>query len=84
MKRSLAPTPWLLPRGTKLAYSGLENDLDALLRLQSTHSLTGYPAVTMIFFNYHHRTMLMNCIYSLIKFAGGFTLGRRAEVGYDL
>ena len=67
---ALAHTPWLLPPSTKMPYSGMENDLDGLLRTQANRTVHGFPAVTMIFFTHHHRTMLMNCIYSLVKFAG--------------
>ena len=76
---ALAHTPWLLPPGTKLPYSGLENDLDGLLRTQASRSVQGFPAVTMVFFSHHHRTMLMNCVYSLSKFAGRCMLGKAAS-----
>jgi len=74
---ALAHTPWLLPPGTKLPYSGLENDLDSLLSIQASKPVQGFPAVTMIFFSHHHRTMLMNCVYSLSKFAGRCAVGWR-------
>ena len=82
VQSALAHTPWLLPPGTKLPYSGMENDLDGLLRTQANRTVRGFPAVTMIFFNHHHRAMLMNCIYSLVKFAGTSTLRspKRCEV----
>jgi len=77
---AVAHVPWLLPRGTKLPYSGLENDLDGLLRTQANRTVHGFPAVTMIFFNHYHRVMLMNCIYSLVKFAGKCLVRRREWV----
>ncbi len=66
---SFAPAPWLLPRGLQLPYTGLHTDLDRLLEVQAAH-VGGYRAVSLIFFNYHQSLLLMNCLYSMSKFAG--------------
>ncbi|GAB4815504.1 hypothetical protein N2152v2_002550 [Parachlorella kessleri] len=79
---ALAHAPWLLPPKTEMPYSGMENDLDGLLRTQTNRTVQGFPAVTMIFFNHHHRTMLMNCIYSLVKWFRPLVVSKVLEKGY--
>ena len=64
-------TPWLMKRRADgLPYVGLHNDLDALLKLQSAKVGEGYKGVSLLFFNYQMSTMLQNCLYSMVKFAG--------------
>mmetsp|Transcript_26745 Transcript_26745/g.58319 ORF Transcript_26745/g.58319 Transcript_26745/m.58319 type:complete len:399 (-) Transcript_26745:109-1305(-) len=57
-------TPWLLPRSVHLPYEGLESDLDALLRQQSSSE----KWITVFMFNAPIKWWTMNCIYSYMKY----------------
>lgn len=65
---AFAPAPWLLPKGSVLPYTGLHDNLDRLLEVQAA-VYAGYRSVSLIFFNYHQSLLLMNCLYSMSKFA---------------
>jgi len=71
-------TPWLLPPHTPLPYSGLHENLDALLAVQGrvVGSSTGAPtkAVSLLLMNAAAAALTQNYVYSLVKFAGGWVL----------
>lgn len=55
--------PWSAPADVKFAYQGLHNDLRSLLAQQSIRQ-----TISVTFFTAAQRSMLLNCVYSLIKF----------------
>lgn len=83
VERDLASAaPWLLPpRTSSLPYSGLEEDLDRLLEVQSRLRTgsggTALKTVTAMVFSRRMAPLLQNTVYSMTKFGdvGGFVVG---------
>lgn len=55
--------PWAAPAHIKFAYQGLHNDLRSLLSQQAIRQ-----SISVTFFTAAQRPMLLNCLYSLIKY----------------
>ncbi len=60
----LYTVPWLDPKGPSRPYMGLHNDLDTLLRVQASNE----GIVTWTFFTNSWRVLLMNFVYSLMRY----------------
>lgn len=56
--------PWLAPAGIQFPYEGLHNSLQQLVAVQAGDS--GRVAVT--FFTAAHQPMLLNHVYSMVKY----------------